>query len=72
MAGHGQSGGHSWSKDGFRWSNVTAAYNNSVAFDNGDYLNCNGFGRQRPKLLLNASGIPTYLYSGCACKQKKK
>ena len=51
---------------------VTAAYNNSVALDNGNHLNCNGFGRQRPKLLLNASGVPTHLYSGCACKQKKK
>ena len=62
LAGGQESGGHSWSPDGFRWSNVSAAYNGSVPLEGGGHLRCN---RQRPKLLLNEARVPTHLYSGC-------
>ena len=44
---------------------MTAAYNGSVALDNGKHLGCN---RQRPKLLLNGSGVPTHLYTSCGTR----
>ena len=62
LAGHAWNGGHSWSKDGFRWTNVSAAFNGSVPLEGGGHLGCN---RQRPKLLMNEEGTPTHLYTGC-------
>jgi hypothetical protein len=66
LAGHANNGGHSWSKDGFRWSNVSAAYTGAVPLVGGGHLGCN---RQRPKLLFDASGKPTHLFSGCGTRK---
>ena len=65
LAGRGWCGGHSWSRDGFRWSNVSKSYNGSVLLSDGGHLSCN---RQRPKLLFGDNGRPTHLYSGCGTK----
>jgi hypothetical protein len=51
--------------DGFRWTNVSAAYTGLVPLDGAGHLECN---RQRPKLLINAVGIPTHLYNGCGTR----
>lgn len=66
LAGRSWCGGHSWSPDGLRWSNVSKSYNGSVLLSAGaGHLACN---RQRPKLLIDNEGTPTHLYSGCGTR----
>ena len=56
-------GGHAFSVDGQRWSNITYAYNGTINLDNGDNITCGR--RERPALIFDQSGLPTHLVTGC-------
>ena len=56
----GDPGGHAYSRDGIRWSNVSAAYGKSRPVGAGTV----GYGAERPKLLFDEGGAPTHLYNG--------
>ena len=58
--------GHSWSRDGISWSNITGAYNETrpVFNANGSVTNVSYY-QARPKLLMGPDGFtPTHLYGG--------
>ena len=63
--GHGPLvGGHSWSPDGIRWSNLTQAYNTTRPLATGQ-LGHVSYAAERPKLLFDKEdGVtPTHLYT---------
>lgn len=53
------SGGHSFSADGLVWSPITRCYNTTVFLQDGS--NISFVSRERPKLVMDASGRPTHL-----------
>jgi len=53
------SGAHSYSADGVHWSPLYRCYNTTVYLEGGGSQSFAS--RERPKLLLNASGYPTHL-----------
>ncbi len=61
-------GGHAFSIDGQRWSNITNAYNGTIETDDGDAIECSK--RERPSLILDSAGAPAYLVTGCTTAAK--
>eukprot|EP00039_Didymoeca_costata_P015408 m.261565 g.261565 ORF g.261565 m.261565 type:complete len:398 (+) comp16218_c0_seq1:46-1239(+) len=58
-------GGHSFSRDGIIWSNVSQAYNNNISIsDQGNHSFLWAMRRERPKLLFDDNGVATHLYNG--------
>ncbi len=59
----GWAGGHSFSRDGLKWSNIRRAYNTSVQFTDGTSAELKR--RERPKLIFAEDGrTPKYLSNG--------
>jgi hypothetical protein len=55
-------GGHAHSRDGIIWSNVSQAFNTTVAVVGEAVVFAER--RERPKLLFDAEGWPSHLYTG--------
>jgi|UniRef100_A0A7S3B7M6 hypothetical protein len=64
--------GHSWSRDGITWSNITGAWNETrpVLNANGSITNVSYY-IGRPKFMLGADGFtPTHLLGGAGSPVK--
>lgn len=55
-------GGHAFSRDGLKWSNISRCYNTTVRMTDGTAWEAER--RERPKLIFDSEGAPAYMSNG--------